>query len=798
VQRHARRGPKTQLVQTEEDLEGIQRSLQLPPKPNRLPDVAGRPPPGAPGGISEEEIEFIIDDMVPKPSHRHFDPHLDDPLTKGLAIFSENSMRMEHVIACRGCGIPIQTHDPSNVGYVRFGSYIEKWSNKLQRRITCNRCSELARGELKPVVREVLGQFVDEDNPRKGFGGHVVPATLLAKQLKTIRNRRCLVVYILDVLDFNGSFVRNLRTIVGKNPLLVIGTKIDLLPARTEMEKVENWLRFALSKKSLRALDVKLVSSETGRGIHQATNALLELRRGLDVFVVGAANAGKSMFINCLLDTLEERFPSGKVEDCIRPIISDTPGTTLALLPIRAFRRSNTSSVFSQLYDTPGVHQPESMQNLIPIEDYAAIQPTRPFGLQTFRPAKDVISQLRASGEAVTAEAAEAWLRAPLRYFWGAPGADPVACVEVFPPVSSTLQLSFIGVQGLIVRCESEGPRNTDDDDKLPAPKGLSLARICYVDVPEEITLQGDVISDIAIHGLGWVAVSASAVSQAAAGRPPQGSKFTFRVYGPPKLKVKVGTVPMPFVGLPGRLPDLPDQGDGYDLSLDDEEFNRDGAVSEDVAWRGAIPDSPRPRELQEVERPSWEPVQQDRGDPPVLQSTRRQPLRQDIALDEDDDDYFDATVRRQFMQPMLDDDNFPDDDFEEGRMLPDDGFSLRMDGPGPSSVRSGGKQSGRSKGSGPARRAQLGGPYVKERRSEAAFDGSSPSARRTRGERQHRDRGGNDAAQGRPAQAGASSPQKDKAPGPQKKSQRSPSAKSPSIGRGAGARGGLVRRIKT
>ena len=37
-----------------------------------------------------------------------------------------------------------------------------------------------------------------------------------------------------------------------------------------------------------------------------------------------------------------------------RPTVSRTPGTTLGLIQLRAFRRSATSPVFASLYDTPG------------------------------------------------------------------------------------------------------------------------------------------------------------------------------------------------------------------------------------------------------------------------------------------------------------------------------------------------------------------------------------------------------------------------------------------------------------
>jgi len=503
--------------------------------------------------------------MAPDPNRSkpgRFDPHSDDPLTKGIDLMLMKKKQLESLICCRGCGIPLQTHDPTNVGFVRFAKYLDKWSQKQHRRILCNRCLELERGELRPVVKETLGSIWPMAGSAgsgakfsTGFGGHVVPADVLYRQLRMIRERRCLVLYVLDLLDFNGSFVRNLRECIGRNPTLVIGTKLDLLPGRTDPEQVRAWLKYALKKKRLRVMDVKLISSVTGRGVNQATNAVLEFRRGLDVFVVGAANAGKSMFIRQLLDQLEQRYPEGKVEDCERPVVSRTPGTTLGTMPLRAFRRSGTSPVFACLYDTPGVHQPNSMQNLLPVEIYDTVQPTKAFGVQVKVPARDALAALREAGEALTAEAAKEWLKRPVRYLWGPLGAPPVAGIEVTPPIPPALELAFVGVEGLAVECVAGlVPQKAEDGATavLEPPEGLALAQVCYVKPPERLSLDGEVLTDIALAGFGWVAVSVKAVSAAAADRPVEMRTISVRVFGPARLKVKVGACPMPVAGLPG------------------------------------------------------------------------------------------------------------------------------------------------------------------------------------------------------------------------------------------------------
>jgi len=559
--------PPEMLEDAEEDLENIREKLKMKPMPKRLPSTRGVPFVGHKGSPTDEELEAMVAQEVPE--HRsaggNFDPHRDNPLTKGVDIMTKAGKALERMICCRGCGVPLQTHDPNNVGYIRFAKYLEKRSQKLHRKLLCSRCLELDRGDLVPVVKETMA------DDQVGFGGQVVPADVLARQLATIRQRRCMVVYVVDVLDFNGSFIRRIREIVGRNPVIIVGTKIDLLPPKTDMQLVNDWLLYTLRKKKMRIVEVKLVSNETGKGINHAVNAIIEHRSGMDVFVVGAANAGKSAFIRRLLDRLEVKFPQGKVEQCERPTVSRTPGTTLGLIQLRAFRRSATSPVFASLYDTPGVHQPNSMQNLLPIDEYNYVQPTRHFAVHTVTPAKDVLAQLKASDEAVSHESLQRWLGRSVRYLWGFPNQKPVLAVEVYPPISAMLKLSFVGVHNLAITCQANVPGAGEGGRGYPeAPEGMDLSQICYVKTPDALSMDGQVACDLSLTGFGWVAVSFAALNSSAAGRPMERSKVTMRIYGPKRLKVVQNEFPMPVAGLPGYVEPPPEE------SLADEEDDAD------------------------------------------------------------------------------------------------------------------------------------------------------------------------------------------------------------------------------
>ncbi|CAJ1363488.1 unnamed protein product [Effrenium voratum] len=551
--------------EVDEEMQKLRQRLELQPAPKRLPSTKNVPFIGHKRAPTDEQLEAMIEQEVPENRRNtgRFDPHYDNPLTKGVEIMTKAGKHLEHLVCCRGCGVPLQTHDPDNVGYVRFAKYLDKWASRLHRKLLCSRCLQLEKGSLVPVVKETLAEG------QVGFGGQVVPADVLAAQLATIRKRRCLVVYVVDVLDFNGSFIRKIREIVGKNPVIIVGTKIDLLPPRTNMDLVKNWLLYILRKKKLRALEVQLVSNETGKGINYAVNAIIEHRSGMDVFVVGAANAGKSAFIRRLLDRLEVKFPQGKVENCERPLVSRTPGTTLGLIQMRAFRRSATSPVFAALYDTPGVHQPNSLQNLLDIERYNYVQPTRSFEVHTVTPAKDVLSELKASGEAVSQENLQQWLGRSVRYLWGFPGQDPVLAVEVvrcqanvpgaaengrgYPDPPEDMELAQI------CRAAKEGVLCVDEDPSFRQTT-IDKPRLGYVKTPDKLSLDGKVMADLSLTGFGWVAVSFAALSAQAAGRPMDRSKVTIRVYGPQRLKVVENEFPVPVAGLPGTVPAPPEE----------------------------------------------------------------------------------------------------------------------------------------------------------------------------------------------------------------------------------------------
>ena len=59
------------------------------------------------------------------------------------------------------------------------------------------------------------------------------------------------------------------------------------------------WLQATASHKRLNVVQTCLVSSKTGEGLSAAAAVILKERQGRDLYVLGAANVGKSAFVRC-------------------------------------------------------------------------------------------------------------------------------------------------------------------------------------------------------------------------------------------------------------------------------------------------------------------------------------------------------------------------------------------------------------------------------------------------------------------------------------------------------------------
>ena len=63
-------------------------------------------------------------------------------------------------------------------------------------------------------------------------------------------------------MSIQGTFLRNVRDLVSKNPVLIVGTKMDLLPRGSNVKDVADWVLQYVEDRGLSPIGVVLCSSK--------------------------------------------------------------------------------------------------------------------------------------------------------------------------------------------------------------------------------------------------------------------------------------------------------------------------------------------------------------------------------------------------------------------------------------------------------------------------------------------------------------------------------------------------------
>ncbi|WP_079530344.1 ribosome biogenesis GTPase YqeH [Halobacillus hunanensis] len=238
-------------------------------------------------------------------------------------------------IICQGCGAEIQTTNPKQAGFAPQ-SALEKDD------IICKRCFRLKHyNEVQDVP------YQDDD---------------FLEMLNQISKTKGLIVQLVDIFDFNGSFIPGLKRLTGQNPIILVGNKMDVLPKSVNHNKVKQWLRNEAKENGLDVEAIYLISAEKQQGIEDLSKAIDRYREHGDVYVVGTTNVGKSTFINALINR------TSGVKNAITT--SYFPGTTLGFIDIPLDAQSS-------LFDTPGVIHRHQMAHYVSDQDLKVITPTK-------------------------------------------------------------------------------------------------------------------------------------------------------------------------------------------------------------------------------------------------------------------------------------------------------------------------------------------------------------------------------------------------------------------------------------
>ncbi len=239
---------------------------------------------------------------------------------------------------CMGCGISLQTEAKDEVGY----------ANKIDAEL-CQRCYRLKNFNETPNIKLTNDTFLDI--------------------LKNVADEKGLIVWVVDLFDFNGTYIEMVKNIIKDNPIILVGNKRDLLPKPVSNQKLINWLDQQIAE-DVNLVDIMIMSAKKKQNIDQ----LLDLVKyyGKDkATVIGVTNTGKSTIINQIVKSVDPSRES-------KVLTSYYAGTTLAKIDIPVTKKV-------KITDTPGIINDGQIYNYVTKDTLKVIMPKKEVRPITFQ-----------------------------------------------------------------------------------------------------------------------------------------------------------------------------------------------------------------------------------------------------------------------------------------------------------------------------------------------------------------------------------------------------------------------------
>ena len=349
-------------------------------------------------------VEDAEDDMVTE----------DDTLVKAKEVEEKekaDALMKEHIRRYEEMFLSEADREPIEVDDLPTSMLI----GDREKQVICQRCHAL-RHQSATALRAKLDAPVADG----------LSAAAFEEMLRTtVKEAKGVVVLFVDFFDVDASLRgwSQIRQLIGgkrmsRRKVLIAANKFDLLPTDVPRARAIEWVRRATLhyipalRDQLKPADVFLISAKTGLGVKRL---LEDARRDADklhgdVYIVGAANAGKSTFINRAIGAwsaekakklrkkAKKQLLKGKKkpkDDVVaNPVVfgltaSATPGTTLSVVRV-AGGDGDSNAV---LYDTPGLLTGDSLTTILTNDELKAVLPSKPMNPTCLRvePGKAVL-----------------------------------------------------------------------------------------------------------------------------------------------------------------------------------------------------------------------------------------------------------------------------------------------------------------------------------------------------------------------------------------------------------------------
>jgi len=236
--------------------------------------------------------------------------------------------KLNVVRRCFNCGAVLQDTDKKKKGFIESKLFETNSTTLL-----CKECWEQSGFNFAPKEAKVDPNYLT--------------------MLKDAKASDALIVYMVDLFSFESSFVSKFNDIIRGLNIIVIANKRDLLPADYPDERLKEYVahRFRVAKLNVTSKDVELASLTSMTDISSLVKRILDQRKRHDVYLVGALNSGKTLFLSSFL-----RSYSNSTSRAVST--SYYPETNMRVMQIPL----DSSST---IYDSPGISVDNSMLDKI-------------------------------------------------------------------------------------------------------------------------------------------------------------------------------------------------------------------------------------------------------------------------------------------------------------------------------------------------------------------------------------------------------------------------------------------------
>ena len=262
---------------------------------------------------------------------------------------------------CIGCGIKLQTFDENKPGYVPL-----LVSADLGENVYCKRCFQIIHNGKKYDP-----QISDNDYYDK---------------IGVIKDKPAIIILMIDVMDIYGGFIPNLYKYIGKNKVIIVVNKVDIIPKDVHLKKIEERIRSIAAKEELDVLSVIMISAKKKQNIELVLNKIIKVKEQVfkkartyaekrkcnikDIYILGCASVGKSTFINAIKELY--------LDDKHMITTSDQFQTTMDF--IKVFVDEN-----NYIIDTPGLINYRSYGAYLDYESVKVLTPKSYLKPKTFQ-----------------------------------------------------------------------------------------------------------------------------------------------------------------------------------------------------------------------------------------------------------------------------------------------------------------------------------------------------------------------------------------------------------------------------